>query len=127
MVRGYAIVGALLVLFLAGLQVRPLGQAPPAAARVTIVGSVVDGTLTPVAGATVLLEQNGRTSAQSTTDAAGKFRFADIAAGAYRVRATKPGFTAFSRDIQVPAGVQTLQLPIVMTRPEDAITKSREE
>ena len=59
-------------------------------------------------------------AAKTTTDAEGKFRFTAVAAGEYHIRAEHAGFTAFTRDLHVPGGTGTLQLPLVITRPQDA-------
>jgi Ca-activated chloride channel family protein len=58
--------------------------------------------------------------AKTATDAEGKYRFADIAPGDYRIRAEHTGFPTVSRDFTVPAGVATIQLPIVLTRAQDS-------
>jgi len=50
-----------------------------------LLGQAVTAQGQPVAGATVLLD-NGREQASTTTDARGRFRFADVRGGAYRVR-----------------------------------------
>src|SRR5262245_3370046 len=93
---------------------------------VTIVGSVVDSALTPLAGVAVVLERDTREQARTTTGADGKFRFTGIAAGAYRVRAELGGFEAFSKDLRVPANVATVQLPIVMSRPGEKRDKDEQ-
>jgi len=92
-----------------------------------ISGTVVDASLTPLAGASVLIERNGRVVAKTTTDDKGAFRFTGIASGDYRVRAERSGFPAFTRDLRVPAGATTLNLPIVLARPEDALPDAKAE
>lgn len=87
---------------------------------VTITGTVVDAELKPLAAVAVSLERDGRFQSRTTTDSEGKFKFAGITAGNYRVRATLSGFTALSRDIRVPAGATSMQLPLVLTKPGDA-------
>jgi Ca-activated chloride channel family protein len=94
---------------------------------VTIAGSVVDGTLTPLAAVTLTLESGSRVVATTTTDAEGKFTFTGIAPGTYRVRAERTGFPAHTRDLRVPAGATRLQLPLVLLRPSDAVTPVRTE
>ena len=100
----------------------PSSQSNPAALQrsgVTIVGSVVDAALAPVAGVAITLERAGRVEKNTTTDAAGAFRFTAVAPGSYRVRAQHPGFPAFARDLRVPGDVTAVQLPIVLTRAGD--------
>jgi Ca-activated chloride channel family protein len=82
-----------------------------------IIGSVVDTALKPIAGVAITIERNARVEARTTSGADGRFRFAGVAAGDYRVRAELTGFSAFSKDLRVPAGAASLQLPIVMIRP----------
>ena len=104
------------------------GQTIAAAAQpagVTITGSVVDAALSPIAGATVTLEQDGRVQARTTTDASGAFRFAGVAPGNYRVRAEHTGFPAFGRDVRVPNGVTAIQLPIVLARAADEVSAAK--
>jgi Ca-activated chloride channel family protein len=57
--------------------------------------------------------------AKAVTGADGRFRFVDLAAGDYRVRAERAGLPAFTRAFRVPAGATSLQLPIVLARPEE--------
>src|SRR5262245_53080444 len=85
-------------------------QSQPATTNgnVTIIGSVVDGSLNPLPGVTVTLERDGRVAAKSVSGADGGFRFTNIAPGAYRVKAELSGFPVFTRDLQVPSGVATI-------------------
>jgi Ca-activated chloride channel family protein len=89
---------------------------PPASqsSRVTITGSVVDASLNPLPGATVTLERDTRVVATTKTDASGLYRFANAAAGDYRVRASLAGFPSSVRDLHVPAGAVAMQLPFVL-------------
>ena len=108
----------------------PSGQSSPAALQgsgVTIVGSVVDAALAPIAGVAITLERGGRVEAKTTTDAAGIFRFAAVAPGNYRVRAEHSGFPAFARDLRVPSGVTAVQLPIVLARARDDLPAAKTE
>ena len=91
---------ALAILALAWLSATPRGQgnASPQALRVTIVGSVVDATLAPIPGVTVVLDQNGQTTTRAVSDAQGAFRFTAIAPGDYRVRAELAGFAPLAKD-----------------------------
>jgi Ca-activated chloride channel family protein len=82
---------------------------------VTIVGSVVNERLSPIAGALVVLERNGRSLMTATTDAAGVFRFERVTAGDYRARASHDGFAPLARNFTVPAGPVSVRLPLVLT------------
>lgn len=93
-----------------------------AQARATITGSVVDALLKPLAGVAVTLESSGRAHATSTTDANGVFTFANVAPGTYVVRASLKGYPSFSKALTVSAAATKLQLPIVLSRPEDLKT-----
>jgi hypothetical protein len=110
------------VAIVAAPQARPQGptaSAPQASS--SIIGSVVDAMLTPIAGARVVLERQGRTAMTATTDAAGIFRFERVSPGDYRVRASHDGFTALVRDVTVPAGSASVRLPLVLVRPSDRL------
>ena len=56
-----------------------------AQSKVTIVGTVVDEALKPIAGATVTLTQADKSLASAKTDAAGAFKFAGVLPGALLV------------------------------------------
>ena len=84
-------------------------------AKTTVSGSVVDGSLNPVAGATVVVERAGQVVAKAVTGADGKFRFADLAPGDYQVRAERAGLPSVTRALRVPAGA-TMPAPS-STRP----------
>ena len=90
-----------------------LGARMPAAAGVTINGSVVDPSLNPIAQAAVTLERDGKTVATTVTDAQGKFHFEDVAIGSYRVRVDAKGWPAFARDLRV-TGTPAIALPVVL-------------
>lgn len=109
------------VLSVADSRANQSAAGAPQSARATIVGSVVDAQLTPLENVAITLEHAGRPEANTATDAEGKFRFAGVAPGSYRIRAEHRNFPAFVRDLKVPAGVQTIQLPIVLTRPQDKL------
>ena len=111
-----------------GLSVAALVVVPDATVRAmmqvtqgktTVTGSVVDGSLNPLAGVTVVVERAGQVVARAVTGADGKFRFADLAPGDYQVRAERAGLPAYTRAFRVPAGATSLQLPIVLARPEE--------
>lgn len=111
---------ALMALAFAGISeetARVLASAEQA--KATVSGSVVDGSLNPVAGATVVVERAGQVVAKAVTGADGRFRFVDLAPGDYKVRAERAGLPTVMRALRVPAGATTLQLPIVMARPEE--------
>src|ERR1019366_6240212 len=90
-------------------------------------GSVVDASLSPLANVVVTLEKDGRVEAKATTDAAGTFRFANVAPGNYQVRAERNGFPSVARDVRVPAGVTALQLPIVLARAGETLPAAQPE
>ena len=120
----------LLIFAWALLTVAPSGQSagvPARTAGVAIIGSVVDGALSPLAGVTISLERGGRVEAKTTTGADGAFRFASVAPGDYRVRAERAGFPVFTRDLRVPAGARSVQLPIVLARAGDTLPEAKAE
>src|SRR5262245_28056451 len=86
-------------------------------AGTTLTGSVVDSNLTPLAGVVVTLERGSRVEGKTATAADGRFRFASVNAGDYQVRAELSGFVTFTRALSVRAGVEAMQLPIVLARP----------
>ncbi len=96
----------------------------------TIIGSVVDASLAPLAGVAVTLERDGRVQAKTSSAADGAFRFANVAAGAYRIKAEHAGFPPFERELRVPAGAAAVRMPIVLARPTDKldeVTVDRQE
>jgi Ca-activated chloride channel family protein len=95
------------------------------AAGVTIAGTVVDAALNPLTGVVVTIERDGKAVGKATTAAGGVFRFTNVAPGAYRVRAEHAGFPVLTRDVRVPTGVTAVQLPLVLSRPEDALKDAR--
>ena len=97
------------------------------AAGVTILGSVVDASLSPLVGVAVTLERDGKVGATTTTAADGTFKIAGVAPGTYRVKAERIGFPALTRDIRVPGSVTTIQLPLVMARAEDKLEAAKNE
>src|SRR5689334_5417005 len=107
-----AIFLALVVPFLSTTQALP---SPQTVSGTTINGSVVDGRLTPLAGAAIALEANGRVTLQTTSDKDGKFTFRAVSPSEYRVRATLSGFPFFSRVLKVTGASATIQFPIVMS------------
>lgn len=68
----------------------------------TLQGTVTNTQGAPVAGATVVVTQNGRSQSRTfTTDAAGRFRASQIPVGTYTVSITGAGYDAYS-DANVP-------------------------
>ena len=76
-------------ILMVGLSVAMLVVVPDATVRATaqvaqgkatIIGSVVDGSLNPLAGVTVIIERAGQQVAKTVTGADCKFRFADLPA-----------------------------------------------
>lgn len=82
--------------------------------KVTIVGTVVDESLKPIANAAVSLEQRDKVLARTQTDAQGTFKFGDVVPGAYKVKAERAGLPAAVKELTVPANVSTIRLPIVI-------------
>jgi Ca-activated chloride channel family protein len=93
---------------------------PQAQVRAVVNGTVVDAALKPVAGAKITLERGGVVVSTATTDAKGVFRFANVAAGDYQVRAERSGLPTTVRLLRVAAGASALNLPIVMATFEEA-------
>lgn len=83
-------------------------------AGATIIGSVVDGELNPVAGAQVTLEQQSRVIARTTSASDGKYTFPDVAAGDYTIRAKAPKGATVARSIRVSAAAKRLTVPLVV-------------
>jgi Ca-activated chloride channel family protein len=91
----------------------------------TLNGSVVDAALNPLAGVVVILEREGKVVARATSGPGGLFSFANVAAGPYRVRAEQAGFPVLVRDLRIPAGATAVQLPLVLSRPQDAMPDAK--
>ncbi|MCW8927117.1 MAG: carboxypeptidase-like regulatory domain-containing protein, partial [Xanthomonadales bacterium] len=82
----------------------------------SIIGSVVDGSNSSVAGSNIVLinQANGYTRTVSSNEN-GNFRFARLPIGRYTVTVTKPGFSARRlEDVQVIIGGST-ELSIVLS------------
>jgi outer membrane receptor protein involved in Fe transport len=69
--------------------------------RLELRGTIKDAIGRPVAGAEVELRESGRLVARMRTDAAGAFRFRQIAAGSYVVVANQHGFKQTSETVAV--------------------------
>jgi Ca-activated chloride channel family protein len=89
-------------------------------AGVTIAGSIVDASLSPVAGARIALAQAARVVATTESDASGAFSFVNVAADDYQVRASRTGFETTTRALHVVASMTRLSLPLVLLRPGEA-------
>ena len=88
-------------------EYRQSGSAAAAEVWIQIGGHLRSGAPPqPVAGAWVRLETAGNLPLQTTeTDAAGRFTFAELAAGPYVLRIRASGFAEVTRNIQVPSAV----------------------
>lgn len=86
----------------------------------TISGTVTDAvTHTPIPGATVFLSAGAtdESTLDTTSDAAGRFRFTGLAAGNYQAAVRKTGFNPTSESVEVhlTAGDDPLELNLVLT------------
>lgn len=83
--------------------------AAPAAASPGLVGRVLDDRGLPLPGVTVVVEGHGLKPVVATTDADGRYRLADLAAGRYRATFRLLSFVSVSRPaIDVAAGPDTV-------------------
>lgn len=115
-VRHLVLTAGLMASFAAGPVINhaaPQADAPTQA-RANVTGSVVDASLTAIAGVAVTLEQDGEVIARAVTAVDGLFRFTGVAPGAYQVRAVANGLTAVRR-LTVTAGAANIKVPIVLT------------
>lgn len=91
-------------------------QGGPAPLPGTITGQVVDPAGAPVADAAIVLTTGSKASRrQATSDAAGRFAFADVAAGAFQLTIAAPGFAALTRAGQLAPGATVSLDTIVLT------------
>ncbi|MBV8828469.1 MAG: TonB-dependent receptor, partial [Acidobacteriaceae bacterium] len=102
--------------------------APPPAA---ISGSVMDTSGSVVSGALISLQQvAGSANLTATTDASGKFRFTDVAAGRYLLDASAPGLAlAQPQSMTIARGEPqelNLRLDIAAVRTEVSVTAANE-
>ncbi|HXT71547.1 MAG TPA: von Willebrand factor type A domain-containing protein [Vicinamibacterales bacterium] len=79
-----------------------------------IAGTVIDSSGGVIPGATVALEHDAKTLATKVTDSKGQFTFDNVAAGAYRLRASLQGFKTLTRDLQVAGGAKHTGLKLVL-------------
>jgi Ca-activated chloride channel family protein len=96
-----------------GAAVPVLPQAPGA----TVSGTVVDGSLAPLAGVDISLTVQGKVVARATSNAEGRFTFARVSPGEYEVKATRTGAPTLVRTLKVSATARVLNLPLVMATP----------
>ena len=68
-------------------------------------GTIVDAAGQGLPGATVSLTRRPAKPITTATDSAGAFRFADVPAGTYQLKASLAGFVTASREVVVAAGV----------------------
>jgi len=94
----------------------PLAAPADLTARVTFNG---DG----VPGATVTATLGDR-RAETTTDEAGQFRFADLADGTWTIRVDMRGFIAATRDVTVPSAQPLAPFALVLQSYADAVAGS---
>ena len=103
----------LLLAVAAAVAAVPLSAQPVTTVQGTVMGE--DGG--PVAGAVVQINQEPGTFARgATTDAAGRYRFAGIPAGRYRVTIRHPGYRAVSGFLLVAQGEQVTQDYLLQVR-----------
>jgi protocatechuate 3,4-dioxygenase beta subunit len=87
-----------------------------------VAGRVVDSTdRAPIAGAAVRLEQPegeeriwGLDLSAVTTDAQGRFRLAEVAAGRWRLRVEREGYAAGNRELTVREGVDVEEVEVAL-------------
>jgi 5-hydroxyisourate hydrolase-like protein (transthyretin family) len=88
-------------------EYRQMGRPDTAEEWIQIGGHLLDATVTPpvpVSGAWVQLENLvGEALETSETDEQGRFTFAELRAGQYRLRSRATGFVATSREIEIPS------------------------
>jgi iron complex outermembrane receptor protein len=75
-----------------------------AMAQSVVTGTVTDAKNAPVDGAKVMLRVHGVEKTQTTTDAAGRFEFHDVAAGAWEIRAETPELQPVEYELKVKRG-----------------------
>jgi Ca-activated chloride channel family protein len=103
------------------------GQSAPPAGGATVLGSVVDGALDPLAGVVVTIRRDGRVIGTATTGADGTFRIAGIPAGTFKIRVERSGFPSVERDLTVASGMTAVRVPLVMPRPDQPIQRQAGE
>ena len=107
-----------LVVLLLAAAPRSASLSPQAqSAGIQIVGTVVDGSLAPLAGAVITLSQRGALIARATSDTTGRFRFDRVAPGDYDLKATHAKAPELVRTVRIGAGTKTVNLPLVLAAP----------
>jgi len=102
------------------LVTAPQGAAlplPTQSAGIQVLGTVVDGSLAPLAGVVITLNRQGAVISRTTSDAEGRFRFDRVAPGDYEVKATHASAPTLVRNLRIAAGAKAVQLPLVMAPP----------
>jgi hypothetical protein len=102
----------------------PVAVAPPLAApepepepRATLQGRVAAAGGAPLPGARVALTQDAE-HVEQTTDAQGKFKFADLEAGEYQLAVTAEGFQPARRSVLLqPGAAPELSIPLTQELP----------
>ena len=91
----------------------PVGQArQQAVTSAVIAGTIVDHSGGAIPGATVALEQKGKTLFTTTTDSSGRFRFERLALGEYQVRASLSGFKTSVQNVTVTAAKSVVEIKV---------------
>lgn len=97
--------GRLRAVLLLGLLLALAGAARAQGAGGVVAGRVLDPEGAPVAGATVrLIRAEGAQPRSGASDDAGAFRFEDVPAGRWRVRAERIGFAAAEAEVRLAGG-----------------------
>ena len=106
-----AITTVLLTALLRTVSAAP--QIVPDASVGTITGQVIDPVGAPVSGAVVTLAQEGGASpTEAVSGADGRFAFVNVAAGAFRVTVSAPGFAVWTLSGQLASGATASPAPI---------------
>lgn len=92
-------------------------QPPTQTTGTQVSGTVVDGSLNPLAGVVITLSRQATVVARTTSNAEGRFRFDRVAPGEYEVKATHASAPTLLRTIRIGAGSTVVQLPLVMAPP----------
>jgi Ca-activated chloride channel family protein len=93
----------------------PVGQArQQAVTGAVIAGTIVDRDGGTIPGATVALQQQGKTLLTTTTNAAGQFRFERIATGDYQIQASLSGFKTAVQKVTVTGPAAVVDVRVVL-------------
>lgn len=86
----------------------------------TLSGLVRDAaTNAPLAGASVQLQQGGRSAYTATSDAAGNFAISDIQPATYELSASAPGYSLYGETVTLQANEQRSGIDIALTATSD--------